>query len=123
MGLKKQVGKYRTSLSIEEVSELVTTIDVAYPQGLSSNQLVLYGIYRKLKSQLVLSSEGLIQPDYITKPRADLETRLGFVNIDTDPAQQAPVRRIKTQEEIDAELAAFDEEAFFNKVKANELKD
>lgn len=105
MGLKEQVGKYRTSLSMEEVRELVTSIDLAYPQGLSSNQLCLYNVYRKLKSQLVLYGEGLINPDYITKPKPTLIDRLDF---DNNPV---PVmRKIRTPEELQKEIDDFEKE-------------
>lgn len=78
MGLKPQVAKYRASFSLDEVQELVTSIELAYPQGLSSQQLDLYNVYRKLKSQLVLANEGLLNPDYVTKPRDTLVDKLGF---------------------------------------------
>jgi len=114
MANKQPTPKYRTSLSSDEVNLIVNCFELAYPNGIAHSKSLLYITYRKFKSQAILLQEGLMEPDYTTKPRMNIVDKMDF---DGNPI---PARRVKTQEEIDAEIASFDQEAFFAKIQAQE---
>lgn len=116
MGIKQQVEKYRASFSLEEVNELIDCIEVACPNGFTSELSILQSIYKRLKTQALLSDAGLANPAYVTKGRQSLNERLGFSDdVETAPsnANNGISRNRKNKEpQTEEERQAFFEAEF-----------
>jgi hypothetical protein len=102
--------KIRMILTIPQVQALQSLLQDMLDSGEESLELAECNTLFKLK--LFKDELGLVKATSIVAPkRPTLTDKLGFGD------DGIPVRRIKTQEELDAELNNFDEAAFFTKME------